>query len=94
MVFQIALNIFADTPPPASLGIRVAEFERLNADADLLADDAIEDAARLAKHGLETQRLDEQTREYALAQAAEARAAGLLVVMDMCILKEHHRLLR
>ena len=67
-----------EAPPPASLGIRVAEFERLNADADLLADDAIEDAARLAKHGLETQRLDEQTREYALAQAAEARAAGLL----------------
>jgi uncharacterized protein len=26
--------------------------------------------------------------------AARARAAGLLVVMDMCILKEHHRLLR
>jgi hypothetical protein len=26
--------------------------------------------------------------------AARARAAGLLVVMDICILKEHHRLLR
>jgi predicted CoA-binding protein len=26
--------------------------------------------------------------------AAQARAAGLLVVMDSCILKEHHRLLR
>ena len=26
--------------------------------------------------------------------AARARAAGLLVVMDTCILKEHHRLLR
>lgn len=26
--------------------------------------------------------------------AARARAAGLLVVMDSCILKEHHRLLR
>ena len=26
--------------------------------------------------------------------AAKARAAGLLVVMDSCILKEHHRLLR
>ena len=38
-------------------------------------DDAIEDAARLAEHGLETQRLDEQTRRYALAQAAEARGA-------------------
>ena len=32
----------------------------------------------LAKHALETQRLDEQTRQYALAQAAEGRAAGLL----------------
>ena len=67
-----------EAPPQASLGSHVAEFERLSADADLLADDAIEDAARLAKHGLETQRLDQQTREYALAQAAEARAAGLL----------------
>jgi predicted CoA-binding protein len=26
--------------------------------------------------------------------AARARAAGLLVIMDTCILKEHHRLLR
>jgi predicted CoA-binding protein len=26
--------------------------------------------------------------------AARARAAGLLVVMDSCILKEHHRLIR
>ncbi len=67
-----------EAPPQASLGIHVTEFERLNIDADLLADDAIEDAARLAKHALETQRLDEQRRQYAAAQAAEARAAGLL----------------
>ena len=62
----------------ASLGDRVAEFERLAIDADLLADEAIEDAARLAQHALETQRLDQEAREYALAQAAEARAAGRL----------------
>jgi uncharacterized protein YhaN len=67
-----------EAPPQASLGIRVAEFERLNIETDHLADDAIEDAARLATHALETERLDEQTRQYALAQAAEAKAAGLL----------------
>ena len=67
-----------DAREQASLGERVAEFERLIVDSDRLADDAIEDAARLAKHTLETQRLDEQTRQYALAQAAEGRAAGLL----------------
>jgi uncharacterized protein YhaN len=67
-----------DAQPAASLGFHAAEFERLNADADRLADDAIDDAARLAKHALETQRLDEQTRQHALAQAAEAREAGLL----------------
>ncbi len=64
--------------PQASLVTDVAEFERLNEEADRLTDDAVEDAARLAKHGLETQRLDEQTRRYALAQAAEARAAASL----------------
>ncbi len=67
-----------EAPLLASLGDQVAEFERLKSEADLLADDAIEDAARLAEHALETKRLDQQTREYALAQAAEARAAGLL----------------
>jgi uncharacterized protein YhaN len=66
-----------DAQPAELLGFHVAEYERLNADADRLADDAIEDAARLAKHALETQRLDEQTRQHALAQAAEAREAGL-----------------
>ena len=67
-----------EAPPQPSLGIYVAEFERLAIDADLLADDAIEDAARLATHALETQRLDEQRRQYVLAQAEEARAAGRL----------------
>jgi uncharacterized protein YhaN len=67
-----------EAPPQASLGIHVAEFERFAIDADLLADDAIEDAARLATHTLETQRLDEQRRQYASAQAAEARAAAVL----------------
>jgi uncharacterized protein YhaN len=67
-----------EATPQASLVAHVTEFERLNGEADRLADEAIEDAARLAEHGLETQRLDEQTRRYALAQAAEARAAGLL----------------
>ena len=65
-----------EAPPQASLATHVAEFERLNGEADRLTDDAIEDAARLAGHRLETQRLDEQTRRYALAQAAEARAAA------------------
>jgi uncharacterized protein YhaN len=68
-----------EATPQASLVAHVTEFERLNGEADRLANEAIEDAARLAEHGLETQRLDEQTRRYALAQAAEARAAGLLV---------------
>jgi uncharacterized protein YhaN len=62
----------------APLADHVAEFEGFSADADRLADDAIDDAERLAKHGLETQRIDEQTREYALAQAAEVRAEGQL----------------
>jgi uncharacterized protein YhaN len=65
-----------EAPPQASLATHVAEFERLKGEADRLTDDAIEDAARLAGHRLETQRLDEQTRRYALAQAAEARAAA------------------
>jgi uncharacterized protein YhaN len=67
-----------EATPQASIVAHVTEFERLNGEADRLADEVIEDAARLAEHGLETQRLDEQTRGYALAQAAEARAAGLL----------------
>ena len=71
-----------EAPAQASLVTHVAEFERLYAEADRLTDDAIEDAARLAEHGLETQRLDEQTRRYALAQAAEARAAGLVVDIE------------
>jgi uncharacterized protein YhaN len=71
-----------EAQPATSLGFHVAEFDRLNGEADRLADDAIEDAARLAKHTLETQRLDEQTREYALTQVAEARAAGLRTETD------------
>ncbi|HEY5206727.1 MAG TPA: AAA family ATPase [Roseiarcus sp.] len=67
-----------EVPPQASLVTHVAEFERVIREADRLMDDAIEDAARLAEHRLETQRLDEQTRRYALAQAAEARAAASL----------------
>ena len=81
---RVRAALFA--PPEAeawvSLVPQVAEFERLNSETDRLADDAIEDAARLAEHGLETQRLDEQTRRYALAQAAEARAAGLVAETD------------
>ena len=65
-----------EAPVQASLATHVAEFERLKGEADRLADEAIEDAARLAGHRLETQRLDEQTRRYGLAQAAEARAAA------------------
>jgi uncharacterized protein YhaN len=65
-------------PSQASLAMHVAEFEHAAIHADLLADDAIEDAARLATHTLETQRLDEQKRQYVSAQAAEARAAALL----------------
>ena len=71
-----------EAPPQPPPGILVAEFERLAVDADLLADDAIEDAARLAKHALETQRLDEQRRQYVLAQAEEARATGRLDETD------------
>ena len=76
---RVRAALFAPPEAPArvSLVAEVAEFERLNSEADRLADDAIEDAARLAEHGLETQRLDEQTRRYALAQAGQARAAGL-----------------
>ncbi len=69
-------------PPQASLADRVAEFELLAIDADRLADDAIEDAERVAKHALDTQRLDEQTRQHAQAQAKEARAAALLKETD------------
>jgi uncharacterized protein YhaN len=68
-----------EAPPQASLLAHVAEFERAGGEADRLMEDAIEDAARLAEHRLETQRLDEQTRRYALAQAAEARAAAALI---------------
>jgi uncharacterized protein YhaN len=77
---RVRAALFAPPEAPARVSFvaEVAEFERLNSEADRLADDAIEDAARLAEHGLETQRLDEQTRRYALAQAAEARAAGLV----------------
>ena len=67
-----------EAPPQASLVTRVVEFERLKGEADRLTDDTIEDAARVAGHRLETQRLDDQTRRYALAQAAEAQAAASL----------------
>ena len=39
-----------------------------------MSDDANADADRLAKHNFQTQQLDEETRRYALAQAAEALA--------------------
>src|ERR1700677_4480811 len=65
-----------EAPPQALLVTHVADFERVVREADHLLDDAIEDAARLAEHRLETQRLDEETRRYALAQAVEARAAA------------------
>jgi uncharacterized protein YhaN len=71
-----------EASPQTSLAAHVAEFERLKGEADRLTDDAIEDAARLARHGLETQRLDEQTRRYALAQAAEARAGATFAQTD------------
>ena len=66
----------SEAPPQASLATHVVEFERLKGEADRLTDDASEDAGRLAEHRLQTQRLDEQTRRYALAQAAEARAGA------------------
>ncbi len=61
-------------PPLETLTVQAFSFERLMAEADRLADEANADAGRLAKHALETQRLDEQVRLYALAQAEEARA--------------------
>ena len=73
---RAALYGAPEAPPQASLASQVSEFERLKGETDRLTDDAIEDAARLAGHRLETQRLDEQTRRYALAQAAEARVAA------------------
>ena len=69
-------NRAPEASPQVRLAAHVAEFERLKGEADRLTDEAIEDAARLAGHRLEAQRLDEQTRRYALAQAAEARAAA------------------
>jgi uncharacterized protein YhaN len=71
-----------EAPPQALLATQVTEFERVNLETDRLMDDAIEDAARLAEHRLETQRLDGQTRRYALAQAAEARAAASFAETD------------
>jgi uncharacterized protein YhaN len=71
-----------EAPPQASLTTHAAEFERLKVEADRLTDDAIEDAARLAEHRLQTQRLDEQTRRHALAQAAEVRAAATFAETD------------
>jgi uncharacterized protein YhaN len=62
----------SDPPPPAAA---VAEFERLKSEADRMSDDANADAGRLAKHAIETLRLDEATRRYALAQAAEGLAS-------------------
>ncbi len=41
-----------EAPARASLVARLAEFERVYAEADRLTDDAIEDASRLAQHGL------------------------------------------
>ena len=67
-----------EAPPAASLVTHAADFERLNSEADRLADDAIEDAARLADHRLETQRLDEQTRRHASARVAEERTSTIL----------------
>jgi uncharacterized protein YhaN len=64
-----------DAPPPAALPAAVTEFERLKSEADRMSDDANADAGRLAEHGIETLRLDEATRRYALAQAAEALAS-------------------
>lgn len=72
----------ADAPAQASLVALVAEFERLSAEADRLTDEAIEDAARLAQHALQTRRRDEQTRLCALAQGAEARAAAKLAEIE------------
>ncbi|MBV9288931.1 MAG: AAA family ATPase, partial [Hyphomicrobiales bacterium] len=68
----------APRAPRETLAHQALDFERLVAEADRLADEGNADAERLAKHALETQRLDEQTRLYALAQAEEARAeAGI-----------------
>src|ERR1700722_12264787 len=43
-----------EAPPQASLATHLADFERLNGEAVRLTDDAIEDAARLAEHRLQT----------------------------------------
>ena len=66
-------------PPETGLVSHMADFERLAGEADRLADDAIEDAKRLAEHRLETARLDERTRRYAAAQAVEERAIAKVV---------------
>ena len=65
-----------EAPPQASLAAHVAEFERLKGEADRLADDAIEDAARLAEHRLETQRLDEQTRRLRFGAGRRSARGG------------------
>ncbi len=73
---RAALLTAEDAPPAKALPALTLEFEHLAVEADRLADNALSDAARLAEHQLETQRLDAQTRAYALAQAGEARAAA------------------
>ena len=79
---RAALAGAAGAPSTVALPDLALEFERLIANADRLADEANADAERLAKHALETQRLDEQSRGYASAQADEALAAARLAEVE------------
>jgi hypothetical protein len=72
---RAALIGAGDPPPAVALPAAVTEFERLKSEADRRSDDANSDADRLAKHAIETLRLDEARRRYALAQAAEGLAS-------------------
>ncbi len=66
----------ADAPPEADIAEFVAEFESRSAGADRLSDQAGRDAERLAAHRIETERLDGQTRHYALALARRENATA------------------
>ncbi len=66
----------ADAPPSGELPTLIVEFERRSDRADRVSDEAALNAETLAKHALETRRLDEQTRSYALALAEVDRASA------------------
>ncbi len=71
-----------DAPPDAERPLHVAEFERRSDQADRLADEAARDAERLAAHALETHRLDEGARLYALKLAEVESASARRQVIE------------